>query len=436
MAVSPFDHEIIGGLFGDDEVGALLSPGAEIGAMMRFEAALARVEGRLGVIPEASGEAIAASLSGLAIEPNSLAEATSSAGVVVPGLVSMLRDRIGPPHGDYLHWGATSQDVLDTALILRLRDVLSVLETRLDTVIEVLAEQAERHAGTVMAARTRSQLATPTTFGLRIGGWLTPLVRCRERLAELRPRLLVLQFGGASGTLSVFGTRGIEVMAALAAELGLGVPAKPWHAERDTLAELAGWLALVTGALGKMAGDLILMGRSEIREATAGDGGGSSTMPQKSNPVSAETLVTLARFNAGQSGLCYQAMLHAEERDSTAWAMEWATLPQMLVATASALSHAAKLSRTLAPDPARMNANLTEAALAEALAFALAEHMPLSKAQGLVKQAARRGGSLFESIVALTDTLVEWESLRDPGKQTGAAKEMVARVVAEARKTG
>ncbi len=408
MPVTAFDSPLLAGLYGDPDVAALFGAEAEIAAMLRFEAALATVEARLGVIPAAAGPAIAEKLATLAVDPEALTLSTGAAGVPVPGLVAALRAGVGRPHGDFIHWGATSQDAMDTGLVLRLRSLLDLLGARLDTVVESLSALARRHAGLAMAGRTRSQLAAPTTFGLRAAGWMAPLARCRDRLAELRPRLLVVQFGGATGNLAALGASGVPVMQALAAELGLGCPAKPWHVERDAFVELANWLAMVSGLLGRIGADLILSGRSEIAEVSAGPGGGSSTMPQKSNPVLAETLVTLARANAAQSALAQQALLQTEERDSTAWAIEWLCLPQMLTATAAGLRHATALVADIRPDAAAMARSLETGGGsidAEAWAFALAGEIGLPEAQAIVKAAAqaqaREGGTVEAHVRAV-----------------------------------
>lgn len=431
------EHDLLAGLFGDAEIARHLDASAEIAAMVRFEAALARVEARLGVIPEAAGPAIAEALTNVEIDPRELAAATLSAGVAVPGLVRLLRAHVGEPHGSFVHWGATSQDAADTGLVLRLGAILGILEARLRDLVEALAEQAELYADLPMAGRTRSQIATPTTFGLRIAGWRTPLVRCLTRLREFRPRLLLVQLGGASGNLSALGARGIAVMEALARELGLGCPAKPWHVERDGLVELANWLAMVSGLIGRIGGDLILLGRSEIAEASAGGGGGSSTMPQKRNPVLAEALVTLARTNGAQAGLAQQALMQGEERDGAAWAIEWLCLPAMLVATGAGLRHGAALARALQVDPARMARTLEldgGAVHAEALAFALARHMPLPQAQGIVKEAAsaqgRRGDSLHARVEAIcAERGLPVPDIAGPG-QGESAVALVARALA------
>ena len=429
MTTGLFDHPLLGGVFGDAEIAALFSVEAELRAMVAVEIALAQVQGAQGIIPADAARAIADRLAGFTPDPAELTDSARANGIIVPGLVTSLRAEVGAPHGPYVHWGATTQDIMDTGLILRLRDALGMMAARLDTLIALLAEGARQHAALPMAARTRSQVATPTTFGLRLAGWLAPLMRCRDRLAELSPRLFVVQCGGAAGTLGVFGERGVAVMEGLAAELDLAAPAKPWHSERDTIVELAHWLALVTGVLGKMAGDVILMGRSESRELRAGQGGGSSTMPHKANPVAAEAIVTIARHNAGQVGAVHQAMLHAEERDGAAWALEWMVLPQMVVSTGAALAHGVTLAGDLQPDAARMAAMLGDDTMAEAAAFALAAHMPLGEAQALVKRAMLEDGPLQERLAVLTDGLSSQADLGDPASTLVAAVELVARVL-------
>ncbi|MCL5778248.1 lyase family protein [Limibaculum sp. FT325] len=429
-------NPLLAGLYGDAEVVAHLSPEAEIGAMIRFEAALARVEARLGIIPDEAGAAIDAVLGGLRIPAESLAAGTTAAGVPVPGLVKALRSAVGAPHGGYVHWGATSQDAMDTGLVLRLGPILDILEQRLRRLVDLLAGEARRHARLPMAGRTRSQIATPTTLGLRIAAWLAPLARCLDRLAELRPRLLVVQLGGASGNLSILGAQGPAAMEALAAELGLAVPAKPWGTERDGLVELANWLAMVSGLLGRIGADLIVMGRSEIAELAAGQGGGSSTMPQKANPVAAETLITLARIAAAQTGLMQAALIHTEERDATAWAIEWAALPQLLTATGAGVTHALSLAASLRPAPGRMQGAMATgggAIEAEALAFALARHVPLDEAQAIVKAAARRvaeaGGTLGERLTELCHARGLPAPAPGSGDATDAAAALVERLL-------
>ncbi|MEM1163424.1 MAG: lyase family protein [Pseudomonadota bacterium] len=399
------DAGLLGDLLGDTEVAAHLTPEAEISAMLAFEAALARVEARLEIIPADAGPVITSALSEIRIAPADLVGPTAAAGVSVPGLVKLLRSEVGAPFGGYIHWGATSQDATDTGFVLRMRVVIDILQSRLTEVCGMLSARAEENAAVQMAARTRSQVATPTSFGLRIAGWRAPLVRCLDRLEALKPRLMRVQLGGAAGTLSVLGDTAVAALEGLARELDLLVPEKPWHTERDAIVELSNWLAMVSGLLGRIGGDLILMGRSEAAEAKAGTGGGSSTMPHKSNPVLAEALVTLARLNGGFAGQMQQVLLHHEERDGPPWITEWVILPQMLVAAAAGLRHAQVLAETLEPVPENMARAMETgggAMHAEALAFALAQQMPLGDAQAIVKQAAQAsGGNLVERVAAL-----------------------------------
>lgn len=438
MSACLFGSPLHGELYGDPEIAGHFTAEAEIAAILRFEGALALAEARLGIIPEKAGPAIDGALLDVAIAPESLAAATARAGVPVPALVSALRERIGPPFGDFVHWGATSQDAVDTGLVLRLRPVLDILDGRLCKLTDILLDAAERWVALPMAARTRSQIAVPTTLGLRIAGWASPLMRCLDRLAEMRPRLLVVQLGGAAGTLSAFGESGLELMEALAAELELGAPAKPWHVERDGPVELGNWLAMVSGLLGRIGADLILMGRSEIGELTAGVGGGSSTMPQKSNPVGAETLVALGRFTAAQAALLQQALVHVEERDGVAWSTEWMALPAMLTATGAGLLRAAELAGTLCPNPERLSAGRDHGggiADAEAFAFALARQMPLPRAQALVKEAsaalADEGGTLSDHVARACRGL----GLEAPARDDSATFEIARRLVERVRKS-
>lgn len=433
------ENRLTAALFGDPETEASLTDRAELAAMIRFEAALAQAEAAQGVIPEDAGPAIAGALEGYAPDPQSLVAATASARVPVPALVTMLRAQVGAPHGSYVHWGATSQDVVDTGTILRLRQILSLHEGRLRTLVGSLCGQAETFAALPMAGRTRTQLATPVTFGLRIASWLSPMARCLERLNQIRPRLLKVQLGGAAGTGSVFGDKGPAVAADLAHRLDLHCPVKPWHTERDTLFELGAWLAMVAGLLGRMGADLAILARSEIGEVHAGVAGGSSTMPQKANPVGAEALVTLARSTGGHLATLTEALIHPEERDGVSWALEWIALPPLLTATGAGLRHALELADSLRPDPEVMARNMRIGGgtiHAEALAFALAAHMPLDEAQALVKAAAQEPGEDDLSVRVERQAKQRGIPFEVPG-QTGelqSADAMVRAAVTDARR--
>lgn len=437
MTVSPIDSALYGALFADPEVAGAFSDSATLRAMLDVEAGLARVQGRLGIIPAGAAARIADVAAAFEANLAGIAAGTEKSGVPIIPLVEQLRAAVGGEAAGYVHWGATSQDIVDTGLVLRLRGVAGLLEGRILRLSGLLAKLADLHRGTAMAARTRSQQALPTSFGLKVAGWLSPLVDHAARLEEMRPRLLAVQFGGAVGTLAALGDRGIEAMEALGAELDLAVPAAPWHARRDGLSEFAGWLSLVTGSLGKMAQDLILLAQSEVAEVRPGAGGGSSTMPQKSNPVACEVMVTLARSNATLLSAMHQAAIQEHERGSPGWQLEWLTLPQMAVAAGAALNHAITVVETLEVDAARMRANLDASnglILAEAASFALSAHMPRAEAQALVKDAcravAKTGRPLMEILAGRTDAPVDWVAVADPANYLGTANALIDRILA------
>ena len=337
MAFSLFDHPHFARLLEQAEVAAWFTPEAEVEAMLRVEVALAEAEAELGVIPNDAAAVIAEALSDAHLGADLLAEGVARDGLAVPILVQHLRALVGDQHGRHLHFGATSQDVIDSGLMLRLKDVLVILRRDLGLVIERLAQlDAEQGAAEIMG-RTRMQRALPITFSDRLATWAGPLKRQLAALDAVEREVLVVQFGGPVGTLDKLGGQGPAVRAALAKRLGLADPGRSWHAERDRVANLASWLSVVAGSLGKVGQDLVLMAQNEVGEASLADGGRSSAMRHKRNPVRAELLVTLAHFNAGQLGLMHQALVHEGERSGIAWTLEWLVLPQMVAATTASL---------------------------------------------------------------------------------------------------
>lgn len=353
MSVSAFEHPFLSGLLGDEEAGALFEAGAEIRAMLSFEKALASAEAATGFIPGAAAEAIVEACDTFTPDMEALRAGTARDGVVVPELIRQLRVAVGKPHADAVHLGSTSQDVIDTGLVLRLRDVISLVERRIEDVEGALTDLEGRFGGKPLMARTRMQAAMPVTVVDRLRSWREPLERHLMRLKQLQARLLVAQFGGPVGTLEKFGARGAEVRARVAEALGLN-DGPQWQSQRDAVAEFAGFLALVTGTLGKMGQDVALMAQNEIAEISLSGGGGSSAMAHKQNPVMAETLVALSRFNATLVSGPAHAMIHEQERSGAAWTLEWLTLPQMVMATAAALRIAkamlASVERISSPD--------------------------------------------------------------------------------------
>lgn len=394
MPASPADSALYRGLFSDDETAALFTDSAEIRAMLLAEGTLARVQGEVGLIPETAAAFIDRSAREAQIDPSALAAETAINGVPVPALVAAFRKAMeAPDHARYLHWGATSQDIMETGQALRLRRVMAIWDTRLAELARELARLARTHADLPMAARTYGQAATPTSFGAVVAGWGQPLLRHRARLAAVRDDLAVVSLSGAAGTLSAMGEEGPQVRAKLAAALGLVDPGHSWHAERDRIGAFGAWMAGLTASLGKIGEDLILMAQTGVAEVVIGGAGGSSTMPQKQNPVGPSVLVALARQVIALSAALQGAGLHRQQRDGAAWFTEWLTLPQLCILTGRALALALDLSRRITPDPAAMARGLEDGAgliRAEEFTFALARHMPRPEAQARVKELCAR----------------------------------------------
>jgi 3-carboxy-cis,cis-muconate cycloisomerase len=342
MTISAFDHPLLGALLGDPDIAAFFTVEADLAAMLDFETALAATQASLGLIPREAAEAIGEARARFVPDLDNLAAGVARDGVVAPTLVAQLRAAIGEPHAKHLHRGATSQDVIDTSLTIRLKGVCDLLDRRLAALIAELDVIEARDGAAALMGRTRMQRALPISARDKLRAWRAPLIRHRARLAELRPRLLVLQFGGAVGTRRDLDGKGDAVAADLAHRLGLG-DAPCWHVERDGTGEFAGWLGLVCGSLGKIGQDCALMAQNEIAEIRLAGGGASSAMAHKVNPVGAEVLVTLARFAAGQVGTLHQALIAENERSGAAWTLEWLTLPPLASATGAALRHAAAL---------------------------------------------------------------------------------------------
>lgn len=440
MAISLAEGQMFKGLFGDGELAVLFSDSAEVRAMLLVEGALAAAQGKLGVIPAESADIINRMAREVLIDPGYLAEGIARDGVVVPALVSAFgKEMQAPEHSAFLHKGATSQDIIDTGLALRLRRVLDILDSRMGAFLNVLADQAETYKNTPMAARTRHQIATPTALGARIAGWGAPFLRHRQRLVELRPRVLVVSLAGASGNLSAFEGRGLETADALADELGLGRAELPWHSARDGISELASLCGLICGSLGKIAQDLLLS--AQIGDGLrAGASGGSSTMPHKANPTGAEAMLALSRQGQGLVAQISGAAIHAQERDGAAWSQEWLSLPALIVATGAALRHGLELTQSLHVDVDKMAAVFDDTRglmMAEAASFALADHMGLADARSVTKSACAKavasGENLRDVIARETVLPIDWDAVFDARSALGESGEIITRFAALVR---
>lgn len=332
-----FDHPWLSGLFGDAEAAAIWSPERQLKHMLAFEAAFTQALNHVGAIQLDQPEDLVARIASFQVDLDDLRQGTARDGLPVPALVSQLKQMAGK-QAHAIHTGATSQDVIDTALSLTIMEFSQLLSARLSDLSGRLRSLVKQHGANALMGRTRMQAALPIKVADRICTWSRLLATHAERLEHIRSRVEVLQLGGAVGDRGALSPHATEISGAMAKALGLKNPAAAWHAARDGLAEYAGLLSLITGALGKMGSDFCLMAQQGVDEISMSGGGGSSAMPHKQNPVLAELLVTLARFNATQLASMHHALLHEQERSGAAWMLEWMILPEMAQATARSLT--------------------------------------------------------------------------------------------------
>jgi 3-carboxy-cis,cis-muconate cycloisomerase len=421
-----------------------VSDSAWVQAMLDVEAALARVEARLGVIPEAAAAAIAQSCRVEGFDIVQLGrEAADSANPVVP-LVAALRNKLSAEAAPFVHRGATSQDILDSGMMLVARRGLDLILDDLDQAAAAAAALADRHRSTLMAGRTLLQQALVTSFGIKAAGWLLAMVEARSALLTVRQQRLALQFGGAVGTLAALSDRGVEVMRVLAAELGLAEPVAPWHTNRTRIAELGSALALAAGVAGKVALDVILLAQTEVaeaRQATTPGRGGSSTLPQKQNPVDAVEILAAVRGVNAQASLLQGAMLQEHERAAGAWQAEWPAVTEILQLTGGALSRLALLLSSLQIDPDRMWRNLDAAGgliMSEQAVTSLANRVDLMTARKLVdaavSSASATGRSLKDALlgdpaVTVHVTPEELAADLDPAAYLGVSNQFIDRAL-------
>jgi len=444
---TPLDSTIFSPLFTDEEISFLLTDEVYVRALVEVEVALALAQGKLGIIPTSAAKRIS-DVTANKVDLTALTKGAVRSGFPIIALVQELRKQVGPEAAAYVHWGATTQDIMDSACVLQLRSAMQLYKRAILGIVRHLSALADRHRTTVLAARTHGQQALPISFGLKVASWLAPMIRHAERSDEIAPRLLVVQFGGGAGTLAALGDKGLAVTQALADELKLGVPVTPWHVQRDSFVEFAGWLSLVTGTLGKMAQDIILLAQTEVGEVaeSAEEGrGGSSTMPQKSNPIMSELILAAARTNASLLSAMHHAQIQEHERGTHGWQVEWLTLPQMMILTGGALKHALYLAQNLQVDSAAMRANIARAndvTLAEAAVFTLAKAMPRPKAEELVKKACAVAIAENQPLIEVVKRsvgsevpvdAVDWDALANPANYLGEAKKIIDRVLQRAK---
>ena len=447
MSSTVFDSALFRDMFGTAEMRGVFSDKALIERYIEVEVALARAEARCGVIPAEAAEQIAALSQYEALDLALMQHETEIVGYPILPLVEQLSKICGDA-GRYVHWGATTQDIMDTAVVLQVRAALAIVERDIQAVRGLLAGLAARYRDTPMAGRTHLQHALPITFGYKCAVWLSMFDRHAERLVELRPRVEIGQFAGAAGTLASLGDKGLEVQEALMAELGLGVPQATWHVARDGLAETLNFLGLVTGSLGKIALDIMMMMTSELGEVYepfVKGRGASSTMPQKRNPISSELMLAASKAVRQHAGLMVDAMVQDFERATGPWHAEWIAIPESFILTAGALNQARFALGGLIVDADRMAQNLGISRgliVAEAAMMGLAPHVGRQAAHDLVYDACRvvneQGGTLAEALAAMPEVTAHLDreaidGLTDPAGYLGLAPQMVDRAITRSR---
>lgn len=438
MAGSVHDSAIYHRLFDAGEASKLFTDSAEVRAMLIVQGALAKAQGELGIIPELSAKAIHRASMEIPLDPAGLGPGAAVNGVPVPGLVAAFREAMqAPEHAQFVHWGATSQDIVDTGLMLRLRQLLGLIEAGLRDTLIALGKLAQDHADLAMAGRTYGQYATPVSFGSVVAGWGQPILQCLKELESVKSSLLV-SLSGAAGTGSVWGEQAPALRAALANGLGLGDPGRSWHADRAPVLRIAGWLTRLAIPMGKMAEDLTIMAQSGVGEIRLGKAGGSSTMPQKQNPVQPAVMVAAARHAVGLNATLQGAGMARQQRDGAAWFSEWMALPQLCLSVATCVETARALAPELQPQPKAMQEVFDQSQglmQAEALSFFLATQMPRPKAQAQVKalcqQVIANGGHLKDAAQAAFEG-VDLAPVFGPEGQLGDAADQARSFAVEA----
>ena len=451
MAVSAIDSRVFRNLYGTQEIRDVFSDEAYVRRMIDTEAALARAESAVGVVPTEIGKQITEALQNVKIDYERLSSETEIVGYPVLPLIRQLNEQAPAEPAKYIHYGATTQDIQDTASILQIRTGLNIIRRDLTYLVSNLRSLAIRYRSTAMPGRTHLQHALPVTFGYKCAVYLSAFLRHVERLSQLTLRVLQVSFGGAAGTLASLGTgtnaQGLQVRRQLAKELDLGNPDITWHVTRDNISETLAFLAMLGGSLGKIAYDFIIMSSNEFGEVSepfVPHRGASSTMPQKRNPISSEVVLAASKLLREKASLGFDAMIVDFERASGPWHLEWAAVPEAFVLAAGALHQTNFMLSGLVVNVDQMKANLLSTRgliVGEAVMMGLAPDLGRQQAHDLVyescKKAIENDMGLFEVLQqeAVVNSKVSEEKLRglcDPVQYMGAATEMVDQVVEQA----
>jgi 3-carboxy-cis,cis-muconate cycloisomerase len=445
MTATALDSAIFRDIFSTPEMRRVFSDEARTGYYLEIEAALARAQARLGIIPENAAREIVRQCRIENIDFAKLKQQTERIGYPILGVVQQIVGLCGDGLGEWCHWGATTQDITDTAAIMQIRAALALVEADMEAIAAALADLSRRHRDTPMAGRSNLQQAVPLTFGFKTAALLAAMQRHRERLAQLRPRVLVGEFGGAVGTLASLGGDGLKVQAAMMEELDLGQPEIAWHTVRDRIGEVGCFLGIVTGTLGKISMDVKLLMQTEVAEVYEPfhEGrGSSSTMPQKRNPISCLYIHSTVALVRQHVAALLEAAVADHERSTGPWEIEWISLPEIFLLTSGALAQTRLLLSGLEVDADRMRANLDLTRgmiVSEAVMMGLGPHLGRQRAHDLVydicREVAATGAPLVELLARNADisrhlTRAELDKMCDPAGYLGLAGEMVDKVLA------
>jgi 3-carboxy-cis,cis-muconate cycloisomerase len=444
LSSSTYSGGLTGPLFGAPAIDAVVDDAAFVRAMLDAEAALALAAADIGVMPQEPAEAIATTCADLDVDIEALGLAAVSSGSPVVPLVVLIRAAVeggGDERGDWVHHGATSQDIVDTALMLMSKRAGALIVERLDAAADACASLAEQHRGTLMVARTLGQQAAPTTFGRKSAGWLVSLSEATDRLAEVCSKRLAVQLGGPVGTLAAFGDNGEDLVTAYAERLGLRAPLLPWHTDRARVLDLTAALGVVAAAAAKIATDVLLMAQSEVAEVSLAASGSSSSMPHKHNPVDAVLVAAGAARVPGLIATLFAAGAPEHERATGAWHSEWQPWRELLSVTGGVASRCADLIAGLRVDAQRMRANLDSSGglvMADSVASRLAEVLGRARAHDVVArcaQLAAASGRPFADVL-LADPQVSGHLDRDdlsealdPAGWLGSSSTMIDRAL-------
>lgn len=445
MPATAFDSRIFRDIFSTAEMRAVFSDENRTRCYLEIEAALARVQSRLGIIPEEAMHEIVAKCRIESIDFDRLKQQTERIGYPILGVVQQIVAACERGLGEWCHWGATTQDITDTATVMQIRQALDLVEADMEAIAASLADLSRRHRDTPMAGRSNLQQAVPLTFGLKTASLLAAMQRHRERLAQMRPRVLVGEFGGAVGNLASLGSEGLKVQEALMQELGLGQPEIAWHTVRDRIGEVGCFLGLLTGTLGKISMDVKLLMQTEVAEVFEPyhpERGSSSTMPQKRNPISSLYIHAATAVVRQNVALLLEAAVADHERSTGPWEIEWIALPEIFLAASGALAQTRDLLAGLEVDADRMRANLDlthGTIVSEAVMMGLGPHLGRQRAHDLVyeicRTVAQTGQPLIELLAQNSEisrhlSRGELDHMTDPAAYLGLSGEMVDRVLA------